>query len=198
MRISHFLVFLRWVKYHVILSDFIDADNRGREQEMCSVYCWQAEQIFIYSYCLPSTEGHLCIRCTWNAVLWSRGYLCTLGWVKYLCCQNWEQTGFFMLHNMLVALLEYGYKGSSNDLSWLACWQVKILPYHINDPEFANVLVDAFLSMDIKASSAITQKNNMVLPKQDTNEKESSSGQKTSDSSIIWRPPMDFPDARPG
>lgn len=75
---------------------------------------------------------------------------------------------------------------------------MKILPYHINDPEFANVLVDAFLSMDIKASSAITQKNNMVLPKQDTNEKESSSGQKTSDSSIIWRPPMDFPDARPG
>ncbi|KAF7100886.1 hypothetical protein CFC21_102330 [Triticum aestivum] len=75
--------------------------------------------------------------------------------------------------------------------------QVKLLPYHINDPEFANALVDAFLSMDIKASSAITQKNNMVLPKQDTNEKESSSGQKTSDSSIIWRPPMDFPDARP-
>ncbi|VAI73590.1 unnamed protein product [Triticum turgidum subsp. durum] len=75
--------------------------------------------------------------------------------------------------------------------------QLKLLPYHINDPEFANALVDAFLSMDIKASSAITQKNNMVLPKQDTNEKESSSGQKTSDSSIIWRPPVDFPDARP-
>ena len=75
---------------------------------------------------------------------------------------------------------------------------MKLLPYHINDPEFANALVDAFLSMDIKPSSTTTQKNNMVLPKQDTNEKESPSGQKTSDSSIIWRPPVDFPDARPG
>lgn len=75
--------------------------------------------------------------------------------------------------------------------------EVKMFPYHINDPEFAIALVDAFLSMDIKSSDTIIHKNNMVLPKQDANTKESCSGQRTSDSSIIWRPPMDFPDARP-
>lgn len=75
--------------------------------------------------------------------------------------------------------------------------QVKLLPYHINDPEFSNALVDAFLSMDIKASSNITQENNMVLPTQDANKKESCAGERTLDSSIIWRPPVDYPDARP-
>ncbi|XP_051203456.1 toMV susceptible protein tm-1(GCR26) [Lolium perenne] len=75
--------------------------------------------------------------------------------------------------------------------------QVKLLPYHINDPEFADALVDAFLSMDIKASGDITRKNNMVIPKQDANKKESCAGERTSDSSIIWRPPVDYPDARP-
>ncbi|XP_047075615.1 toMV susceptible protein tm-1(GCR26)-like isoform X2 [Lolium rigidum] len=76
--------------------------------------------------------------------------------------------------------------------------QVKLLPYHINDPEFADALVDAFLSMDIKASGDITRKNNMVVPKQDANKKESCAGERILDSSIIWRPPMDYPDARPG
>ena len=75
---------------------------------------------------------------------------------------------------------------------------MKLLPYHINDPEFANALVDAFLSMDLKASSNITQGNNMVLRKQDANKKESCAEERTSDSSIIWRPPVDYPDARPG
>ncbi|CAD6339400.1 unnamed protein product [Miscanthus lutarioriparius] len=68
--------------------------------------------------------------------------------------------------------------------------EVKLLPYHINDPEFANALVDAFLSMDVKASSS-------AQPKQDLNIKRSCSGQKISDSSVIWRPPVDFPDAKP-
>ncbi|KQK18111.1 uncharacterized protein LOC100833775 [Brachypodium distachyon] len=75
--------------------------------------------------------------------------------------------------------------------------QLKLLPYHINDPEFANALVDAFLSMDIKASIALTQKSNLILPKQDANKQESSSEQRASDNSIIWRPPMDYPDAKP-
>ncbi|CAL5047768.1 unnamed protein product [Urochloa decumbens] len=66
--------------------------------------------------------------------------------------------------------------------------EVKLLPYHINDPEFANALVDAFLSMDVKAS---------VQPQQDDKIKKPSSGQEGSDSSIIWRPPVDFPDAKP-
>ncbi|EER89618.1 hypothetical protein BDA96_10G148100 [Sorghum bicolor] len=69
--------------------------------------------------------------------------------------------------------------------------EVKLLPYHINDPEFADALVDAFLSMDVKASSS-------AQPKQGLNIKRScSSGQKISDSSVIWRPPVDFPDAKP-
>jgi sulfur carrier protein ThiS len=75
---------------------------------------------------------------------------------------------------------------------------VKLLPYHINDPEFADALVDAFLSMDIKASGDITRKNNMVVPKQDANKKESCAGERILDSSIIWRPPVDYPDAKPG
>nr|CAB3470504.1 unnamed protein product [Digitaria exilis] len=68
--------------------------------------------------------------------------------------------------------------------------QVKLLPYHINDPEFANALVDAFLSMDVKASST-------AQTPQDGHVNKSCSGQKNSDSSIIWRPPVDFPDAKP-
>lgn len=75
--------------------------------------------------------------------------------------------------------------------------QVKLLPYHINDPEFADALVDAFLRMDIKASGDITRKNNMVVPKQDANKKESCAGERILDSSIIWRPPVDYPDAKP-
>ncbi|KAL6839378.1 hypothetical protein ACP4OV_030648 [Aristida adscensionis] len=75
--------------------------------------------------------------------------------------------------------------------------EVKLLPYHINDPEFANALVDAFLNMDIKASSTVTKKNTTVRLKQDENSKESFSGQRISDNSIIWRPPVDLPDARP-
>ncbi|WVZ79592.1 hypothetical protein U9M48_027157 [Paspalum notatum var. saurae] len=68
--------------------------------------------------------------------------------------------------------------------------QVKLLPHHINDPEFANALVDEFLSMDVKASCT-------AQPKQDENVKKSCSGQKISDSSIICRPPVVFPDAKP-
>ncbi|CAN6221366.1 unnamed protein product [Urochloa humidicola] len=68
--------------------------------------------------------------------------------------------------------------------------EVKLLPCHINDPEFANALVDAFLTMDVKASST-------AQPQQDGKIKKSSSGQESSDSSIIWRPPVDFPDAKP-
>ncbi|KAJ1259715.1 hypothetical protein BS78_10G177000 [Paspalum vaginatum] len=68
--------------------------------------------------------------------------------------------------------------------------QVKLLPYHINDPAFANALVDEFLSMDVKASCT-------AQPKQDENVKKSCSGQKISDTSIICRPPVVFPDAKP-
>lgn len=80
---------------------------------------------------------------------------------------------------------------SLGERSLLASRQVKLFPYHINDPEFANALVDAFLSMDVQASSS-------AQPKQDLNIGKSCSRQKISDSSIIWRTPVDFPDAKPG
>lgn len=86
---------------------------------------------------------------------------------------------------------ECTFRVSLHELSQLAFLQVKLLPYHINDPEFANALVDAFLSMDVKASST-------AQTPQDGHIKKSRSGQKISDSSIIWRPPVDFPDAKPG
>ncbi|XP_006656969.1 toMV susceptible protein tm-1(GCR26) [Oryza brachyantha] len=75
--------------------------------------------------------------------------------------------------------------------------EVKMLPYHINDPEFANVLVDSFLSMDVKASNAMGPEKNTVQHNQDANTKEYYSRQRTSDSSVIGRSPVDFPDARP-
>ncbi|GJM99781.1 hypothetical protein PR202_ga16915 [Eleusine coracana subsp. coracana] len=74
--------------------------------------------------------------------------------------------------------------------------QVKLLPYHINDPEFANALVDAFLSMNLMTSTSATQKNSTNRPKQDETSKESCSGQRTSDRSITLKAPADFPDAR--
>ncbi|CAN6216901.1 unnamed protein product [Urochloa humidicola] len=48
----------------------------------------------------------------------------------------------------------------------------------------------AFLTMDVKASSTAQHQ-------QDWKIKNSSSGKESSDSSIIWRPPVDFPDAKP-
>ncbi|GJN28805.1 hypothetical protein PR202_gb16972 [Eleusine coracana subsp. coracana] len=74
--------------------------------------------------------------------------------------------------------------------------QVKLLPYHINDPEFANALVDALLSMNLMISTSATQKNSTNRPKQDETSKESCSGQRTSDRSITLKTPEDFPDAR--
>lgn len=100
-----------------------------------------------------------------------------------------------MFHNFLCGCI---FRVSSDELNWLASGQVKLLPYHINDPEFSNALVDAFLSMDVKVSGTGIQINSTVQPKQDENSKESCSGQRISDSSIIWRPPVDFPDAIPG
>ncbi|ONK78702.1 uncharacterized protein A4U43_C02F21540 [Asparagus officinalis] len=73
--------------------------------------------------------------------------------------------------------------------------QVKIIPYHINDPNFADALVDSFLEMNISRTvnpreiPAFEQKycSNMV---------ESTEG-KDPDDRVIWRTPVDFPDARP-
>jgi hypothetical protein len=75
---------------------------------------------------------------------------------------------------------------------------VKLLPLHINDFEFANALVDAFLSMNLVTSSNRTQKNSTVQPKKDESSKEPCSGQRTSDRPITLRSPADFPDARTG
>uniref|UniRef100_A0A0A8ZBN9 Uncharacterized protein n=1 Tax=Arundo donax TaxID=35708 RepID=A0A0A8ZBN9_ARUDO len=48
------------------------------------------------------------------------------------------------------------------------------------------------------ASSVPTETNNRILPKEDVNTKDLQLQQRASDSTIIWRPPLDYPDAKPG
>ncbi|RRT57785.1 hypothetical protein B296_00020477 [Ensete ventricosum] len=73
--------------------------------------------------------------------------------------------------------------------------QVMIFPNHINDPEFAEVLVDSFLEI-FKFSRSGT-------PPQRTPESQSLVNdilikRNYSDGKAIWRAPIDFPDAKPG
>ncbi|XP_059623597.1 toMV susceptible protein tm-1(GCR26) isoform X2 [Cornus florida] len=73
--------------------------------------------------------------------------------------------------------------------------QVKVYPYHINDPEFANKLVDSFLEICKNSKGAIGQQDfcesNQDLQK-DSVSKINSSGYGT-----ISYSPNDFPDAKP-
>nr|CAD1838319.1 unnamed protein product [Ananas comosus var. bracteatus] len=76
--------------------------------------------------------------------------------------------------------------------------QVVILPYHINDPEFANALVDSFLKMEAKINKSTTPRRSAVLAqKQKMNVKEFVSEGNISDDRAVWRTPADFPDAKP-
>ncbi|KAK1302512.1 hypothetical protein QJS10_CPB12g00050 [Acorus calamus] len=76
--------------------------------------------------------------------------------------------------------------------------EVRTYPYHINDPEFAEALVDSFLKMNVKVpEDADTQQN--AFPKPDLGDlKEGlvSSGNLLNSRSI-WYSPNDFPNARP-
>nr|DAD40786.1 TPA_asm: hypothetical protein HUJ06_015109 [Nelumbo nucifera] len=75
--------------------------------------------------------------------------------------------------------------------------QVKTYPYHINDPEFANLLVDSFLEISAKNSKDdCPQQNASVQPHQDLHEDYISKGDLSVSRAICYSP-ADFPDARP-
>ncbi|KAK9284124.1 hypothetical protein L1049_023291 [Liquidambar formosana] len=71
--------------------------------------------------------------------------------------------------------------------------QVKVYPYHINDPEFANALVDSFLEISMKNSKDASPQHSE--PNQDLHVDFSKN--KSSGYEIISYSPSDFPDARP-
>lgn len=71
--------------------------------------------------------------------------------------------------------------------------KVKILPHHINDPEFADALVDVFLEMYTEFSKVTTPQQNASFEERQSLNKERS----ISDDQVIWRTPMDFPNAKP-
>lgn len=72
--------------------------------------------------------------------------------------------------------------------------QVNVYPYHINDPEFVNTLVDSFLEVSIKNSKDASPQ--YCEATQDLHENFASE-QKSSGYEIISYSPSDFPDARP-
>ncbi|XP_011025844.1 PREDICTED: uncharacterized protein LOC105126622 [Populus euphratica] len=73
--------------------------------------------------------------------------------------------------------------------------QVKVYPYHINDPEFANALVDTFLEISLGKPKCSTHLQNPVsepnLELQDVSNLNSSSCE------TICYSPSNYPDARP-
>lgn len=78
--------------------------------------------------------------------------------------------------------------------------QVKIFPYHINDPKFADALVDSFLEMNIKfsgTSSATSQQNAFLEWRTILNKGGFKSEGSDSDDRAIWRTPVELPDANP-
>ncbi|XP_058092007.1 toMV susceptible protein tm-1(GCR26) [Magnolia sinica] len=76
--------------------------------------------------------------------------------------------------------------------------QVKTLPYHINDPKFADALVDAFLEMNVKITENATPHDNaFVEPNQDLQKEDVTLHGNATDYRTIWHNPTDFPNARP-
>lgn len=69
-------------------------------------------------------------------------------------------------------------------------------PYHINDPEFANTLVESFLEIrKMHAKDAVPHK--IIAPSQDLHEDSISKPSLLGNETICYSP-SDFPDARPG
>uniref|UniRef100_A0A5B6YLX7 TIM-barrel signal transduction protein n=1 Tax=Davidia involucrata TaxID=16924 RepID=A0A5B6YLX7_DAVIN len=73
--------------------------------------------------------------------------------------------------------------------------QVKVYPYHINDPEFANELVNSFLEI-CKNSKGASDQQDFCKPNQDLQE-DSVSKMYSSGYGTISNSPSDFPDAKP-
>ncbi|KAG0493541.1 hypothetical protein HPP92_004535 [Vanilla planifolia] len=77
--------------------------------------------------------------------------------------------------------------------------QVRILPYHFNDGEFAHALVDSFLEMDIKSSHTTVPQQRMVseLNHDIVTKVVQSQMEVDLDNIAFFRSPVEFPDARP-
>ncbi|XP_064995948.1 toMV susceptible protein tm-1(GCR26)-like isoform X1 [Musa acuminata AAA Group] len=73
--------------------------------------------------------------------------------------------------------------------------QVMIFPNHINDPEFAEALVDSFLEI-FKFSRSGTPQQTVRTPESQSLVNDILKGN-YSDGTAIWRAPIDFPDAKP-
>lgn len=79
------------------------------------------------------------------------------------------------------------------------CRQVKIFPYHINDPQFADALVDSFLEMDVKFSHTTVVPQQPEVPKLKhgiLNKDVSSQVEVDLDNIAVFRSPVEFPDAK--
>ncbi|KAL6011384.1 hypothetical protein ACLOJK_001830 [Asimina triloba] len=75
--------------------------------------------------------------------------------------------------------------------------QVKLLPYHINDPKFADSLVDAFLEMNANMpNNTITKQNAVPEPNQGLEKAMTTEGNFMDNELVLYRP-ADFPNARP-
>jgi hypothetical protein len=74
--------------------------------------------------------------------------------------------------------------------------QVKVYPHHINDLEFANALVDAFLEVNEKTGQDSTHPP-VAIPESVEHFHEDSVSNKSSFGPIIYAP-CEFPDAKPG
>ncbi|OVA18772.1 Uncharacterized protein family UPF0261 [Macleaya cordata] len=74
--------------------------------------------------------------------------------------------------------------------------QVKRYPYHINDPEFANALVDSFLEISIETFKDCPQQSAFLEASQDLQDK-SISKEIISGRGTIFSIPVDFAEARP-
>lgn len=72
--------------------------------------------------------------------------------------------------------------------------QVKVYPHHINDLEFANALVDAFLEVNEKKGSTHPQ---VAIPEFVEHFPEVSVSSKSSFGTIVYAP-NEFPEAKPG
>ncbi|XP_039125271.1 toMV susceptible protein tm-1(GCR26) isoform X2 [Dioscorea cayenensis subsp. rotundata] len=76
--------------------------------------------------------------------------------------------------------------------------QVRSYPYHINDPAFADILVDSFLEISTKFSSmASPQLRAPHGQKKGLDNEVDISEVKFLDDKALWKAPLDFPDANP-
>ena len=70
-------------------------------------------------------------------------------------------------------------------------------PYHINDPEFSNALVDSFLEIRKMHSKDADPHKITAPPSQDLHEDSISKPSLLGNETVFYNP-SDFPDARPG